>query len=421
MIYTILFYLHYALLLLFGILLSAAFSGVLPTKKNIGILSTLFLLCGIGQICAYIRFDEMFIWKIYPLITHLPILLLLRFYYHKRLATALASVCTAYLCCQIAKWFGLLAGALTGNDMVLEIVQIISLLTVGALLILFFAHYMSDLYNRDNRSIYIFGITPMVYYAFDYSMVIYTTLSETNTLVVAEFLPFFLCVVYMFFCTVYYKEYEQNADAKRKEQIISIIVEQQQKEMDAIRRNEQEIRILRHDMRLFLDTLLLRINENDLESARNMVANLASNVESTSLRRFCSNNTVNYILSDFAAKCEESDISFETTVQLEALHADEILFSSILSNALDNALNATRMLPTGQRYIKCMLKTSDRKLLLSVTNPFNETPVLVDGIPISQTPGHGYGTQSIRYMTERLSGNCQFTIKDNLFILRVII
>lgn len=68
-----------------------------------------------------------------------------------------------------------------------------------------------------------------------------------------------------------------------------------------------------------------------------------------------------------------------------------------------------------------MLKMVEGKLLLSVKNPIKNTPVFSDGLPISNKKGHGYGTQSIRYMTERLGGNCQFSAEENVFTLRVIL
>ena len=114
-------------------------------------------------------------------------------------------------------------------------------------------------------------------------------------------------------------------------------------------------------------------------------------------------------------------IEFNATVEIEEFSVDEILFSSIISNALDNALNAQADLPEANRQIKLMLKDSDGKLLLSVKNPFKERPVFIDGLPTSNRKGHGYGTQSIRYMTERLGGKCQFILQNNMFVLRVVL
>ena len=63
----------------------------------------------------------------------------------------------------------------------------------------------------------------------------------------------------------------------------------------------------------------------------------------------------------------------------------------------------------------------ENKLLLSLKNTFADAPEIIDGIPRSKVSGHGFGTQSIRYVTERLNGNCQFSVDGNMFVLRVIL
>jgi sensor histidine kinase regulating citrate/malate metabolism len=68
-----------------------------------------------------------------------------------------------------------------------------------------------------------------------------------------------------------------------------------------------------------------------------------------------------------------------------------------------------------------MLKYEDEHLLLSIRNSYLKAPIFSDGLPVTNKKDHGYGTQSIRYMTERLGGNCMFSIENQQFILRVII
>ena len=209
--------------------------------------------------------------------------------------------------------------------------------------------------------------------------------------------------------------------SEREEQIINISFEQQKKEMELIKEKEHEVRILRHDMRLYLNTLIMYINENDKDSALKLASTLVSNIDATKLHYYCSNDTINYIISDYAEKCKKASIILQTSIQLSNLPTDEIMLSSILSNGLDNAINATSSLPVENRSIKLMLKTDNDKLLLSIRNHFEGNIVFSDGIPVSNKPGHGYGTQSIRYMTEKLGGNYQFMVDDNEFVLRVVI
>ena len=152
-----------------------------------------------------------------------------------------------------------------------------------------------------------------------------------------------------------------------------------------------------------------------------MIASHIARIDGTRLERFCGIETINYVLSDYAAKCSNDCVAVSFDVALENLDVDELLFCSILSNALDNAFNAQKELPADRRKIRLMLKQSGGKLLLSVKNPTARQVTFVNGLPLSEKKGHGYGTQSIRYLTERLGGNCQFSQHQDVFILRVVL
>lgn len=67
------------------------------------------------------------------------------------------------------------------------------------------------------------------------------------------------------------------------------------------------------------------------------------------------------------------------------------------------------------------MRMRDGKLLICLKNAFAEKPEIIDGVPRSREPGHGFGTQSILYVTEKLHGNCQFAVEEDLFIIRIIL
>ena len=128
------------------------------------------------------------------------------------------------------------------------------------------------------------------------------------------------------------------------------------------------------------------------------------------------------ILSSYENVMEENTIDFSPSICIpERLSVSDVDLTSILSNALENAINAVLPLETEKRHIALHLRMDDGKLLLSLKNTFAEKPIMRDGIPHSNKAGHGFGTQSIRYVTEKLKGNCQFSVKDDWFILRVIL
>ena len=422
MLENILFFFHYALLLVFGILLSFAFCGVRYYKKmNICVMAASFALLGLLQVAVLYALGEEAVWKLYPLITHLPLLLVLCIFYRKRLITVIAAVASAYLCCQPAKWIGEFTLVFTKNAVIKELIQIITLLAFGFFVIYYMSSCLAEIFCKDTKSICIFGSLPMVYYLFDYLAGKYTDIWKSNNSAAAEFLPFMLCIMFIIFCVAYYREYEQKSSLERNEQLIRIFTEEQTREMESYKRSEKEVRLLRHDMRHLLNAVAGCIENDEKEQAKELISSYVLNIERTKPKRFCENDMINYILSDFCTKCDIFAVDFEYTIEPEKIPEDEMVFASILSNALDNALNAQKKFLADQRQIKLMIKTVDEKLLLSVKNPVDKTPVFSDGLPVSEKKGHGYGTKSIRYMAERLGGKCKFSVENGWFILRIII
>lgn len=421
MIETILTFLDGVLLLIFGANLSAAFAGIRLSKRNALIFLGFCCFCGALQAGAYFAFSEDAVRRLYPVIAHLPLILLLCLYYRRRFITALVSVFTAYLCCQPVKWVGILAFTLSRSYLAEYIVRVLMFSCTAVFALKLFAPYLSEIFSKDTRSVCIFGSIPIVYYCFDYATVVYTDLWRNHAQLVGEFFPALLCIMFIAFCVIYYHTYEQKADAERKAQIVRVIAQQRSREIESIRRNEKEIRMLRHDMRLFLSSVALCLDNGDSAKAQELIASYSSHISGALLEHFCGNDTVNYVLSDFSARCRAKDIRFDCAIDLKELNADEILFSSILSNALDNAINAQEDIPADRRYIQLMLRCVEEKLLVSVKNPIAKKPVFADGLPVTDKTGHGFGTQSIRYLTERLGGNCQFSVQDNCFLVRIVI
>lgn len=414
-------FVHSAVVLCFGVFLSLSFSGIKLNRVNICRTTVFCLLCSLLHLGTYLLLSEKVVWWLYPVIAHLPTVLYMILGYRKNPFAATVSVLSAYLLCQPAKWVGVLTFYLTQSSNAEYTARIICLLTVGAFALKFASPCLRGIFNKDIRSVCIFGIIPTVYYLFDYITVVYTGFWLEYNPVVAEFLPLFLCIAFLIFCMVYYREYEQKADAERKEQIMRIVSQQQAEQIEKVKQVEQEQRVIRHDMQHFLTRLAFCIDNGETAKAKEMLQGYITYIDGTQLQHFCQCDTINCVLSAFTARCAQENINLRCDIQLNELKHDELLFCSILQNALDNAYNAQLILAPEQRNIQLLLKTLDDKLLLSIKNPILNPPVFSDGVPVSTKPGHGYGTQSICYLSARLGGSCQFSVQGNLFILRVVL
>ena len=132
---SVLYILHHAVTLLFGVYISAAFLGIRMSRKNIAVLGGFSAAVGAVSILAFVFFGEDFTTQVYPLIIHLPLILFLTFFYKYTALRSALSVLTAYLCCQISKWVGLAILSITETQWVYYSVRIVTTIIVFAVLI----------------------------------------------------------------------------------------------------------------------------------------------------------------------------------------------------------------------------------------------------------------------------------------------
>lgn len=414
--------LHHAVTLLFGVYLSAAFLGIRMNRKNIVILFGFSSALGVVCALSFIFFGDVFTTQVYPLIIHLPLILFLTFFYKYTALRSTLSVLTAYLCCQISKWIGLAMLDITELEWVYYSVRIVTTVVIFSVLIRFVSNAATQLMQKPPKALLIFSILPFTYYLFDYITGVYTTLIYSGREVVAEFLGFVLSFVYLLFLLVYFKQYEEKREAEQRSRILKMQQEQAQKEIEAQRRSAYTVSLLRHDMRHFLTTISSYIDSGEYDQAKEYISGIVSYVDRTSMHKFCKNEIVNMILSSYENVIEENRIDFQQSIRIpERLPVSDVDLTAILSNALENAIHAVLPLEAEKRHIVLNLRMDDDKLLISVKNTFAEKPVMTDGIPHSSKAGHGFGTQSIRYVAEKLNGNCLFSVQDDWFILRVIL
>ena len=141
----------------------------------------------------------------------------------------------------------------------------------------------------------------------------------------------------------------------------------------------------------------------------------------TAVRRYCANDTVNIVLSSFSSDINRNGIAADLRAAVpESVHVADVDLFSVLSNALDNAIVAASAAPQGKRFVDLDLRCEDGQLLLLVSNTFGRPPRMVDGMPVAEHTGHGFGTKSIKLAVERMNGNCQFRINGDRFELRAV-
>ncbi len=331
-------------------------------------------------------------------------------------------VASAYLSCQFSNWMGIAAFAATDSQIAYYLARIATTLGISAVLL----HWAGDIGPRlaikSPTELGILLILPLIYYIFDYATNVYTTLFHSGSVVKVEFLAFALCAFYLMFLAVYLREYEEKETAERERWMLETRDSAAIKELEAWRQSGRELSILRHDMRHFLRGLAALIEEGHTDEALKRIDELCEAGDRTAVRRFCANETVNIALSSFNSDdINRNGITANLRAAVpETVHVGDADLFSVLSNALEKAITAASAAPQGKRFVDFDLRFEDGQLLLLVSNTFDRAPRMVDGMPVAAHTGHGFGTKSIKLAVERMNGNCQFRINGDRFELRAV-
>ena len=165
---------NYGLVLLYGLFLSTFISGGWEnTKQRTLVFAACPLFLMIQSVC-WLALGADMARQLYPLITHLPLALILIFILKKKVDVALVSICTAYLCCQLPRWVDLVVTALTRSELIGEICYT---LVIGPLFYLLYRFFVRPAYAAmmaSPQSLLLFGSLPVAYYFFDYATVVYS-------------------------------------------------------------------------------------------------------------------------------------------------------------------------------------------------------------------------------------------------------
>ena len=417
---TVIGLLRFGVSLVFGITVSVLFAGVEPTKKN-----RLFA----GLLCVIFLFIQTSSWwllgldltsKLYPLIIHLPLIVIFSLYYKRPWLISAISVLSGYLCCQAPRWFGFLAGAALSSRIADHIFYIASVFLAYYFLKRYVAGSVQQLMEKSYKSCLFLGGVPLFYYLFDYITAIYTDVLYSGAEWAVQFMPSTISVFYFVFVILYYAETQKQASLQRERDMLDAQFRLAQTEFATLRQIQQNAASYRHDMRHHFSHLQRLSYEERMEEIREYLRTVQSDMDAITPIRFCENETVNLILSAFAAKAKQADIQ----LYIEAKLPDTLPFSdtelcSLLSNALENAIHACEQISdSNQRITRLRMYSKNNKLCIDLHNSYQTEPVFQQGVPISNERGHGFGTKSIVHIVEKHGGVFQFSIKDGWFIFQ---
>lgn len=410
---------------IFGAVLSASFCDR-PNRRNIAV-----MLCGmavmlIPQGTVYLLWSADMRLMLYPLIVHVPTAILL-YALTKKLLWSVISVLCAYLFCEIRRWFALLAVViLRGGELTQNLTELIITVPLLLFLLKFASPAIRQMMDYTIKTQLQFGSIPAIYYLFDYITRIYTDLLTSGSPVVLEFMPFVCCVAYLVFLLHNSAEERKRQQLRQIQSNLDLQLSQAVREITQLRESQSQAIRYRHDLRHHLQYLLTCLENGQEERARSYISEICGEIEAQAVHRYCENEAANLILSSFVGRAEKRGIDIDVQGALPAnIAVSDNDLCVLLSNSLENALHAC--LPIAGDGKSCVISVKFRfvedfnKLFIKVTNPYRGEIRFANGIPVSDSAGHGIGVQSIFAIVERYGGCYSFSAENGIFTLKVSI
>lgn len=181
-----------------------------------------------------------------------------------------------------------------------------------------------------------------------------------------------------------------------------------------LEKQQQEIRILRHDMANHLQVISRLDGEQQKEYIEKLTGSFAMGVQV----KFCDNRVLNGVLNSKRSAAENGGIEFQVEAAVpEKLCVDGVDLCALIGNGLDNAIEACMKCPEGGRYVNAVIKAEKGILAVKIENPAAEGVHLVDGnLPATTkkaSQGHGFGLRSMKEIAQRYGGKLELSLSDD--------
>lgn len=233
-------------------------------------------------------------------------------------------------------------------------------------------------------------------------------------------LIFIICIILIYIFNKMVNVMSENA----RQKILIKQSEYYEKKIEADRKNINDTRKIKHDMKNHMYAIKNMAKNNMSKDIITYTNDILGKIEGEKVYINTGNYLIDGILNVKFEEVKNQGIDFKYDVKIpEGIKLPEFEVITILGNLLDNAIEGVKSIKDN-RYIEVFISYKDSNLLIKIVNTF-------DGLVIKDNKGfvsrkgekayHGIGLENVREQVEKSNGymnidtgNCMFTV--DLFI-----
>ena len=215
---------------------------------------------------------------------------------------------------------------------------------------------------------------------------------------------------------------------KDSERMVYLLTKESQYEImsrytDQIKHMNNEIKVWQHDMKQHLTLLQTLIESQDHSGAEEYLSKLSDKAKLSYLKINSGNYIADAVLSSKIDSAGKKGIKVECTASIpEDIPLDDVDFCSILSNTIENAIEAAENVDVSA-FINCDIVTIKNQLIIEIENSTNGEYNYRDGIFDSiKTSGiHGIGLRQVQSIVDKYDGICTIDAGKDKFKISISI
>ena len=231
-------------------------------------------------------------------------------------------------------------------------------------------------------------------------------------------LPFLLAatgLAYLNILVFFYTQRVSEINQRQKEAALAEQKYKMQERYDKQLQDEQnDTRAMFHDINKIMCAMRTMVSEHNSDEAAKMLAQTQEVFAKLGNTVDVGNREISVILNEYQLTARQSGISFSFDVSVPPEMSVETMdLYIILGNSLDNAIEACRAIPDGERFIRLQLRKQKNLLFYKLENPDPGDWYA------KRTRGkqHGFGLKSIQRCVEKYDGELDTRRENGSYIL----
>ena len=217
------------------------------------------------------------------------------------------------------------------------------------------------------------------------------------------------------------KYVSDNLDMEKELKSVKSDFEKQKELENEIKKTEEQMRLLKHDMKNHILVIAGFIEQGKMNEAKQYVSDILDKLNKMYSYVNVGNALLNYIINSKLSKAKELGIEIKAQIEnLEFAYMDSMDFSALLNNVLDNAIEAA--VKAYKKYIEVKILSVKGFDTICVKNTV-ESSVLERNpnlVTTKEDDGHGYGLKQIKGIVEKYDGMLDIEEDNGMFIINLM-